>query len=64
MAPASDTLRALKAGNQLERETLEQMKEHLPSLLDGLILETHKRDAAVDELEEELDTVGSFSTCD
>ncbi|KAL5388422.1 hypothetical protein DPSP01_002996 [Paraphaeosphaeria sporulosa] len=56
MAPTSSTLAALKACNQLERDILEQMKEGMLSLLDGLIAEADKRDATMEELEEELDT--------
>ncbi|KAF2444807.1 hypothetical protein P171DRAFT_484899 [Karstenula rhodostoma CBS 690.94] len=54
MAASSDTLSALKAGNRLELEMLQQMREGLPSLLDGLIAEAHKRNAAMEELEEDL----------
>ncbi|KAK7191393.1 uncharacterized protein CC84DRAFT_1239286 [Paraphaeosphaeria sporulosa] len=62
MAPTSSTLAALKACNQLERDILEQMKEGMLSLLDGLIAEADKRDATMEELEEELDTVRALFT--
>jgi hypothetical protein len=62
MPPSSDILEALKQGSELELDMLLQMREGLPSLLDDLIAEARKHNAAIEELEGELSAVGSPST--
>lgn len=61
MAPSSDALKAIKLSNQLERKTLEDVREVLPGLLDDLISGTHNCDAVIQQLEGECNTVGSLS---
>ncbi|KAF2444806.1 hypothetical protein P171DRAFT_520909 [Karstenula rhodostoma CBS 690.94] len=50
MPLAVDTINALEKGNAIERETLEKLQEGAMTLLDGLITETYKRGAALQEL--------------
>ncbi|KAF1978345.1 hypothetical protein BU23DRAFT_651022 [Bimuria novae-zelandiae CBS 107.79] len=50
--PANNTLDTLRRGGEVELETLQQMRDGSVALFDGLIAETHKRHAALAELEE------------
>ena len=47
-----DTIALLKEANAAKRQTYTELREGAMRILDGLILESHKEDEALDELRE------------
>jgi hypothetical protein len=58
MSPVT-TIQGLKEGNAIEADMIKLLKEGLNNIADGLLHECRKRNAALEDLEEDLGKVGA-----